>query len=563
MPDAHLQVRGPQGRRVVPLDKPVLSIGRRTAADVQIVSTDVSREHAEIMRDGDAFILRDCGSRYGTYVNGQPITERALVHGDRVRLGRSGSVELVFQLADEMEATRLRETATDLSALRQMAAVLNGLRALGSGRVLPEVLTLVLDSAIDVTKAERGFVMLANEDGELEFRVARGAGGATLEGTSFSTSAKIPREVFTTGTSRIVADLMDDALASVHDGTIAVGIRYVLCVPLRVVPIRRLEGDAGREQVIGVLYLDGRERASMTSSETLASLEAFATQAAIAIESARLYAESAEKARIERDLRVAAEIQRALLPAASYAGPFCDLAAAGLPCRTVAGDFYDYLELPDGSFAFALGDVAGKGPPAALQAATVQTNFAALAPVSGDPASAMTRINAALLRRAVEARFATMFYGALAPEGTLTYCNAGQEPPVLLRARGEVVKLDAGGPVLGLLSTARYTAGTVRLEPGDLVVVCSDGITEGHSPSGEEFGRERLISLLQDCHGMKPDAVLDDLLAAVRAFVGTAAQADDITALVIRFSGLQARSTGRTHDVSHETDTGLAVGRAS
>jgi serine phosphatase RsbU (regulator of sigma subunit)/pSer/pThr/pTyr-binding forkhead associated (FHA) protein len=559
MPDAQLQVTGPQGRRIVPLDKPVLSIGRRTAADLQIVSTDVSREHAEIARDGDVFILRDLGSRYGTYVNGEAVAERVLAPGDRIRLGRTGIVELVFHSDSGMEATSLRETATDLTALRQMAAVLNGLRALGSGRVLPEVLTLVLDSAIDVTKAERGFVMLATETGELEFRVARGAGRTTLAGTSFSTSAKIPAEVFATGTSRIVADLMDEALAAAHDGTIAVGIRYVLCVPLRVVPMRPVGGEAEREQVIGVLYLDGSERSTMTSSETLASLDAFATQAAIAIESARLYAEAAEKTRIERDLRVAAEIQRALLPAASYVGPFCDLAAAGLPCRTVGGDFYDYLELPDGSFAFALGDVAGKGPPAALQAATVQTNFGALAPVSGDPASAMARINAALLRRAVEARFATMFYGAVSPDGTLTYCNAGQEPPVLLRAGGHTVSLDIGGPVLGLLSTARYTSGVVRLEPGDLVVVCSDGITEGCSPSDEEFGRERLIALLRRCHGMKPDAVLDDLLAAVRAFVGTAAQADDITAVVMRFSGVRAGGDA----FSHETEIGLPLGQAS
>jgi sigma-B regulation protein RsbU (phosphoserine phosphatase) len=533
MPDARLRITDPQGHRLVTIDKALFTIGRRTAADLQIVSTDVSREHAEIVRDGDQYVLRDRGSRYGTFVNGEAVTERPLSYGDRIRLGRTDAIELVFQ-GDE--STGLRDTATDITDLRQMAAILNGIRALGSGRVLPEVLTLVLDSAIEVTKAERGFVMLATSTGDLEFKVARGRGGVVLPGTSFTTSAKIPREVFTTGKGTIVSDLMDGNLAAAHDGTIAVGIRYVLCVPLRVIPMG--EGsDAQREQVIGVLYLDGRERSTMYSKATLASLEAFATQAALAIESARLYAESAEKARIDRDLRVAAEIQRALNADPAYKGAFCDLAAVSVPCRTVGGDFFDYLELSDGGFAFALGDVAGKGPPAALQAASVQTNFAALVTVSDGPASTMTRLNTALLRRAVEARFATMFHGVLEPDGRLRYSNAGQEAPIVVQEGGNALALETGGPVLGLLPRATYESDSVQLRPGDVVVVISDGVTEARSEEGEEFGRDRLVEALNRCHGMKPDAVIDAVMSVVRKFVGGAPQADDITALVVRYSG--------------------------
>ena len=183
-------------------------------------------------------------------------------------------------------------TSTDASDLAQMAAILNGLRALGSGRVLDEVLTLVIDSALDVTKAERGFIMMPDSSGELEFKNARGRGGLTLPGTSFTISSKIPREVFETGTSKIVGDLLDGDLASAHGGTIAIGIRHVLCVPLRVFA----RGGGNTTEVIGVLYLDGRERGTLLSSATMSSLEAFATQAALAIESARLYADSAEKA---------------------------------------------------------------------------------------------------------------------------------------------------------------------------------------------------------------------------------------------------------------------------
>jgi serine phosphatase RsbU (regulator of sigma subunit) len=538
--EARLKVTDTHGRRFVAISKPIFTIGRRTAADLQIASTDVSREHAEIVQDGTTYILRDRGSRYGTFVNGDAVSERPLLSGDRIRLGRTDTVELIFQGGEEHASglrDGLRDTATDVVDLRQMAAILDGLRALGSGRVLPEVLTLVMDSAVEVTKAERGFVMLAAANGELECVVARGRDGTTLTGTTFITSAKIPREVFTSGQSRAVDDLLEDGnLAKVHDGTIAVGIRRVLCVPLRVVP----PGDGtaeGQARVIGVLYLDGRNRGTMQSRAVLDSLEAFATQAAIAIESARLYAEAAEKGRIERELRVAADIQRALSADPAYEGRFCDLAATSIPCRTVGGDFFDYLELADGGFAFALGDVAGKGAPAALQAAAVQTNFAALAPVGQNPAETMERINAALLRRAVDARFATMFYGVLYQDGRLHYSNAGQEPPFVVRQSGDVDLLETGGPVIGLLNNISYDAAETPLLPGDFVVVCSDGVTEARSASGDEFGRDRAIEAIRRYHGAKPDVVMDALMGAIREFVGIAAQADDITVLVLRYLG--------------------------
>jgi len=532
MPDGRLQVTDSQGRRIVRLERPVFVIGRRTTADLQLVSADVSREHAEIVQDGGGrYLIRDRASRYGTFVNGEQISERPLLHGDTIRLGQSDNVEIVF-LADEDASSVLRSTSTDASDLVQMAAILNGLRALGSGRVLDEVLTLVIDSALDVTKAERGFIMMPDPQGVLEFKTARGRGGLTLSGTSFTISSKIPREVFETGASKIVGDLLDGDLASAHGGTIAIGIRHVLCVPLRVFA----RGGGNTTEVIGVLYLDGRERGTLLSHATLASLEAFATQAALAIESARLYADSAEKARIDRDLRIAADIQRALLPEGTCERTTFDLAAVSVPCRTVGGDFYDYVDVSDSEFGFALGDVAGKGPPAALLAAVVQSNFGALATVTHEPAELMLRLNQALLRRAIDARFATMCYGVATPSGEFSYCNAGQEPPLVI-AKDGIRWLEIGGPVLGLLPAAKYEYATEKLEPGDLVVVCSDGVTEARSVTNEEFGRDRLLEAIVSMHGAKPDLVLDQLISAVNQFARGAPQADDITVLVFRYKG--------------------------
>src|SRR5512138_3801681 len=218
MVEASLEVIDALERRVVPITKEQFTIGRRETNDLQLGGSEVSREHAEIAVEDGRFILRDRTSRYGTFVNGEPVRERALVSGDRIRLGRTGGAELVFTTASAgAQTTADRATTTAISDLRQIAALLEGLRALGSGRVLDDVLALVIDSAIEVGGAERGFIMLANEQGgELEFKMARNRGRTMLPGGSFATSRKIPEEVFRTGEPRLVADLLDGELANVH-----------------------------------------------------------------------------------------------------------------------------------------------------------------------------------------------------------------------------------------------------------------------------------------------------------------------------------------------------------
>lgn len=529
----HLRVTDARGWREVPIASPIFRIGRRTAADLSVSDLDVSKEHAEIVRENGAYMLRDCGSRFGTRVNDVRLdAPHALVDGDRIQIGRS-AVEIVF-VSDANADSGLREATAGGAHLGHLAAILNGLRELGSGRVLDEVLTLVVDSALDVTAAERGFVMLGNSDGVLEPRIARARGRRTLPGTTFRTSERTCRDVYRTGKPNIVRDFREGSLPDAHGKTIALGIRHVLCIPLLVAG-HSATGRAPR--VIGVLYLDGKKRGALLSDTTRSSLDAFATQAALAIESARLYAEATEKARLEREIRLAATIQHGLLPATELVGPTFDVAAASLPCRTVGGDFFDYAEASTGGFGFALGDVAGKGPSAALLAAAVQSNFAAHAPIAADPADAMTRLNQALLKRAIEARFATMFCGVLGSDGQLAYCNAGQEPPVVVRASGAAEKLDTGGPVLGLLSGATYEVGTVALAPGDLVLVYSDGVTEARDTAGSEFGRERMIAAVSGCHGQPPATVRDQVVAAVTEFARGAPQADDVTVLVLRYRG--------------------------
>jgi sigma-B regulation protein RsbU (phosphoserine phosphatase) len=379
--------------------------------------------------------------------------------------------------------------------------------------------------------------MLANpENDELEFKLARGRRQQTLPGTTFATSRKIPEEVFRTGEPKILMDLLDGDLANVHMGTVALGIRNVQCVPLKLVRYVDRADEAAAERRIGVLYLDSREKGSFLSGSTRGALETLATEAAVAIENARLYRETMEKAKMEQEMRIAAEIQQALLPKAHHAGSFFKTAASSLPCRSIGGDFYDYVDLPTGAFGFALGDVAGKGPPAALLSAMMQGMFAAQAAAADSPCKTVGRVNLALYKRGIESRFVTLMYGSLEPDGRLTYCNAGHNPPIVV-GKDSVRRLEVGGPIVGLFEMAAFEEETVQLVSGDWLVVFSDGVSEALSATGEEYGDDRIIDVAEKHKGSTPTEFLQALFSDVRVFSKGAAQNDDITALVLRYGG--------------------------
>jgi sigma-B regulation protein RsbU (phosphoserine phosphatase) len=532
--DARLEVSDAQGRRVVVLDKAAFTIGRRSANDLQLTGTDVSRDHAEILRSDGTYLLRDRGSRCGTYVNGAPVTERRLVHGDKIQVGRTAGAQLVFLVHDTATDTGSRAGASAIvGGFRQIATLLDALRGLGSSRVLDEVLTLVMDAAIEVTGAERGFVMMANERGELEMKLARMQGRVSLSGTRFDTSRKIPEQVFATGHDMVVRDLRE--FADDHLATIAHGIRQVLCVPLLLVRYVDRPGAPVESKPIGVLYLDSRERGTLLSQATRTALETLAAEAAVAIENARLYRQAIEKGRIEEELRMASQIQQALLPKSRTRGTFYDASGTSIACRAIGGDFFEYIDLPDGSFGFALGDVSGKGPPAALLTAMLQGIFwtQSFAPV--EPAAMMTRVNRALLARGIENRFATIFFAILRPDGRLIYCNAGQNPPMLFSSGG-VRKLETGGMIVGLFPHASYEQEEVRLNAGDLLTVYSDGVSEALNPAGDEFGDPRIQDVISPKWLEPSDAVLQSLLRSVREFAQDAPQNDDVTALIVRYT---------------------------
>ena len=192
------------------------------------------------------------------------------------------------------------------------------------------------------------------------------------------------------------------------------------------------------------------------------------------------------------------------------------------------------MDLPNGAFGFALGDVAGKGPPAALLSAMMQGIFAAQAAASDTPCQTIARVNLALYKRGIESRFVTLMYGTLEPDGRLTYCNAGHNPPLIVGSGG-VRRLEVGGPIVGLFEGATYQEETVTMTAGDVLIVFSDGVSEAMSAAGDEYGESRIIAVAEKYAAAAPAELLKEIFADVRAFTKGAAQSDDITALVLRY----------------------------
>jgi len=257
-------------------------------------------------------------------------------------------------------------------------------------------------------------------------------------------------------------------------------------------------------------------------------------QALAAIENVRLQRVRMEKLRQDRELQIAREIQQSLFPSSCPAVPGFDVAAASHPCYQVGGDLYDFIPLEGGRLALAVADVSGKGTPASILMASLHASLRALAGTS-TPARLMERLNAFIFASTQANKYVTLFYAELDPASRrLLYVNAGHVPPFVFRAGGPHERLEAGGPVLGLLEDVAFEVGETSLASGDIVAVVTDGATEASSPEDVEFGDDRVLDALGVAGGREAEEVVTGLVAAVRGWAGPRGCSDDLTALVLR-----------------------------
>jgi sigma-B regulation protein RsbU (phosphoserine phosphatase) len=309
------------------------------------------------------------------------------------------------------------------------------------------------------------------------------------------------------------AGALKDALAAA---------RFALAVPL-----------AAGDRLSGLLAVGERPGGRAFGEEDLEFAGALARQAQAALEGARLHRVRLEKERQDRDLQIARGIQQSLFPRRFPEVEGFDVLAQSRSCFQVGGDYYDFIRLDAGRLALVVADVSGKGTPASLMMASIHAWLQAMAGTA-KPAQVLQRLDRFLHDTTQTSRYVTLFYGELDPaRRVLTYVNAGHVPPYLRRADGREDRLTVGGPVLGLVDDVALEAAEIALEPGDVLAVVTDGVTEASSPAGEEFGDERVRRVLAETAGRGAAAALSGLVAAVDAWAGAAGCTDDLTALIL------------------------------
>ncbi len=544
-----LQILSPDGKsQMVPLAGDRLCLGRSTSADLSYPNdSGLSRQHTLFEREGDAWTIVDLGSKNGTTLNGQPLTAKTpLKSGDRIMAGHMivivdgktprtpnpvvifdsseieetapgatviTSLENIMQADEKARASAQGEPSGFASA--QVAALIRAGNELSGNRPLPELFRFILDLAIDAVKGTRG-ILLTLEDGQLVPRANRGEG--------FRISSAVRSRVLETGASVLVCDTSADEALRERRSILEQNVRSLIAVPLQ----------TGKE-IIGIIYVDSPSILRPFTRDDLNLLTVMANVAAVRIEHTRLAEMERARQIMARDLDQAAEIQQGYLPSVAPRVPGLDLAGHNAPCRTVGGDYYDFFPYENGRVAMVLGDVSGKGMPASLLMMGLQARVQALAEEPSDIASVMTRLNRLTCANCPANRFITLFFCLLDGEtGELVYCNAGHNPPVLMRADGKRELLRGGGPVVGIIPEMEYSEYRNKLEPGDTLLIYSDGVTEAANPQNEEFETERLVETVRLSRHLSASQIVERIRRAVAAHAAGAPQSDDITIIAAK-----------------------------
>ena len=450
--------------------------------------------------------------------------EEIVVDGIIVRSDRSQTAfhsGLQFSDRDAPLVGRIVSTLADRDELERLRTLVEASKLINSSIEPDTLFAAILTVARKELHVERGTLYFVDDQkreiwtkiaGELanEIRLPIGKG---LAGT-----------VAATGEAVILHDAYQDSRFDRSlDQRTGYRTRSMLCVPIK---------NRG-ERVVGVLQLLNKTNGSFGSRD-LEFLNGISDHMAIAMENATLHMELLEKQRMEQELALGREIQSRLLPSAPVDVRGVELAALSLPCYEVGGDYFDFLELPDGDLGLAIGDVSGKGVSAALIMSSVQAALRVAAPIEDDLARLVARLNALIFRSARGRKYATFFFGRYSPStGMLRYVNAGHNPPYIVSAE-RLTEIGSTGRPIGLLPESSYTEGTIELPHGSTLFLYTDGLNEAADPDEAEFGNEELRALFLAQGNAPTNEIPSRVLDAVTAFERGAKATDDKTIVVMR-----------------------------
>lgn len=536
-------VQGSEQKNIV-LNRTPFSVGRKVDKDLVIADPRVSRDHAQIMQEGQDFFIEDLGSKHGTFVNGERIQRQKLERGDRLEFGARDSAYILFNPAHATSNTAreflsqisviggIKPESTELETLRLF---LEAARKLNTAGVLDEILITMLDVTLQLTRAERAYVFLKDEEGHLRLQAGRNAKKEPLLDDK-TISHSILEESMRANSEFLLTDTSQSLDLAGRQSIVAYDLRTVVCIPLR-----KLQVQATRDaqtpvpnvaaQAMGVLYVDSRFASRDISGIGHDILHAIATEAASLIENARLVQAEEEARRYQQELSIAASIQQRLMQVKIPEVPFAKLKGKNLSCKEIGGDFFDAVNTKEG-LTVVLADVSGKGVSAALLASTLQGMIYSHLSAGMPLLHVVTAVNRFFTEKMGGEKYATVLLARLRRDGELEYVNCGHVPPLLV-CGNEVMRPPHGNVPVGLLPDATFESATCQMKSGDRFILVTDGVTEAENLNGDFFEDFRLEA------AAAKSPTLEGIFSAVTEFCAGNPLSDDCTVVELCYASCE------------------------
>ena len=533
-------VQGNEQRNIV-LNRSPFTVGRKVDKDLVIADPRVSRDHAQIVLESGDFFLVDQGSKHGTFINGERIQRQKLERNDRMEFGARDAAYVIFNPAhatsntareflSQISGIQISPEATDLQKLKLF---LEAARKLNTAGVLDEVLMTMLDTTLQLTRAERGYVFLRDEKGKLRLAAGRNNKGEPLLDDK-TISHSILEESMRSNSEFLLTDTSQSLDLAGRQSIVAYDLRTVVCIPLRKMQMQATRDSqtptpsAAAVEVLGVLYVDSRFASRDISGVGKDILHAIATEAASLIENARLVQAEEEARRYQQELTIAASIQQRLMEVKIPEVPFAKLRGKNLSCKEIGGDFFDAVNTKEG-LAIVLADVSGKGVSAALLASTLQGMIYSHLSAGMPLLDVVSGVNSFFAEKMGGEKYATVLLARLRRDGELEYVNCGHVAPLLVCA-GEVIRPPHGNVPVGLLGDATFESACCQLKSGDRFILVTDGVTEAENAMGDFFEDSRLEAVAAK------NPTLEGIFAAISEFCAGTPLSDDCTVVELLYT---------------------------
>jgi serine phosphatase RsbU (regulator of sigma subunit) len=534
---------GPEGQEnTLPLIASEILIGRKGDADIVLNNQHVSRHHAKLVKTGDGYLLQDLGSTHGTFVNDSRIEQHVLQHGDKITLGKD-CVALHYFAEDAKpfrtpgrDTTQLFERSlmdlgvvlpSSLSDLEKISCILDFQYQWEQLFTPDAAFEKILESALKISGAERGFILVREGD-----NFGYGAGldgqGRKLALSHFKTSHTVVSDVVQKGVPVFMVEGLDNRYKE-QASIVAMNLRAVACMPLIGIP-----SQADKPATLGILYLDSTKRMHSLSGLDQRILNKLAVEAGNVLERVEMIKTIEQRKKLEQELTLAEETQRSLLPQTLPAIPNLQIHAFCKPTRYVGGDFFDFVKLESGELFGVLADVSGKGVSASLLSSMLLGCLEMQLRAGVALNVAVNRLNRFLCEKSSSSRFATMFLLTLNSSGIGKYISAGHNPAYLFRAAaGQIEELPSNNIIIGAFQSATYEPTVLEMNPGDILLAYSDGLTEAENPQGEMLGEDMVKRVMLAEAPSGSQRLEQKLLSTIQSFTAGRSLTDDITLIIV------------------------------